>query len=87
MAISPLSDSENRVLQPVKCIVEEAYSVVDFNEESAESTHHTNFHDPLNLCGVASLGSLLQKWPCINILGLSLEKYREMLIQDKQTAV
>lgn len=76
----------------MKCIVEEAYSVVDFNEESAESTQFTNFHDPLNLSfAVLHLWAHFFKsntqWPFINILGLSLEKYREMLIQDKRTAV
>ncbi|RYP49349.1 hypothetical protein DL768_004909 [Monosporascus sp. mg162] len=78
----PLNDSEDRILHWVSCIVEEAWDVVDFDEvESVASIRR----DP------SSLGTAVLKiwahffksntqWPFINIIGLSLEKYREILI-------
>ncbi|RYP39858.1 hypothetical protein DL767_001977 [Monosporascus sp. MG133] len=78
----PLNDSEDRILHWVSCIVEEAWDVVDFDEvEPVASTRS----DP------SSLGAAVLKiwahffksntqWPFINIIGLSLEKYREILL-------
>lgn len=77
------TDSEDRILHWVRCIVEEAYDVVDFEEDEADL--HTDR-------GPASLGLAVLKiwahffksnaqWPFINIIGQSLEKYRELLIR------
>ncbi|CAG8214148.1 unnamed protein product [Penicillium olsonii] len=85
MAVIPLSDSEDRIMYWVRCIIEEAYSVVDFYP-----TEFIDFRNPLNLSfAVLQLWAHFFKsntqWPLINILGQSLEKYREILIQNRRT--
>ncbi|KAL1854833.1 hypothetical protein Daus18300_011349 [Diaporthe australafricana] len=82
-AATPLSDSEDRILHWVRCIVEEAYDVVDFeDEEPGLSTDR----DPASLSlAVLKIWAHFFKsntqWPFINIIGNSLEKYRELLIR------
>lgn len=76
----PLTDSEDRILHWVKCIVEEAYAVVDFEEEATLQT------DPSSLSlAVLKIWAHFFKgntqWPFINLIGLGLEKFREMLIR------
>jgi hypothetical protein len=71
----------------VRCVVEEAFAVVDFEED-----------EPAPLNDPASLSSAVLKiwahffksntqWPFINMIGLSLEKYREMLRRDSTQQV
>lgn len=73
-------DSEERILHWVRCIVEEAWAVVDFDEEETEFRG-----DPTSL-GLAVLKIWAHffkrntQWRFINIIGLSLEKYREILM-------
>lgn len=80
------ADSEDRILHWVRCIVEEAWAVVDFDEVEPAATIRS---DP------ASLGAAVLKiwahffrsntqWRFINIIGLSLDKYREILLRDAE---
>ncbi|CAG1983632.1 hypothetical protein SNK03_008898 [Fusarium graminearum] len=87
---SPLTDSEDRILHWVRCIVEEAYTVVDFEQshDDQEITNLLDFTDPRNLSlAVLKIWAHFFKsntqWLFINIIGVGLEKYREMLIQKK----
>ncbi|KAF4997474.1 hypothetical protein FGRMN_3838 [Fusarium graminum] len=86
---SPLSDSEDRILHWVRCIVEEAYTVVDFEQGiDQEVPNILDFKDPGNLClAVLKIWAHFFKsntqWPFINIIGVGLEKYREILIQKR----
>ncbi|KAI3395899.1 hypothetical protein diail_684 [Diaporthe ilicicola] len=86
---TPLSDSEDRILHWVRCIVEEAYDVVDF--EGGDDDQELRLaappgRDPASL-GLAVLRIWAHffksntQWPFINIIGKSLEKYRELLIR------
>ncbi|KAL4953952.1 hypothetical protein BDW69DRAFT_205510 [Aspergillus filifer] len=90
----PLSDSEGRILYWVRRIVEEAYSVIDFDgegEESSQSMHLINVRDPADLSlAVLNIWAHFFKsntqWPFINIIGLGLEMYRSILVRDRQGA-
>lgn len=74
----------------MRCIVEEAYDVVDFDESEAEAgagqSRRRLSLDPQGL-GLAVLKIWAHffksntQWPFINIIGASLERYREMLIR------
>ncbi|KAK7403270.1 hypothetical protein QQX98_010961 [Neonectria punicea] len=80
----PLTGSEDRILHWVRCVVEEAYAVVDFDEEEAGLRL-----DPQGLSfAVLKIWAHFFKrntqWPFINILGASLEKYRDQLILNSQ---
>ncbi|KAL3472557.1 hypothetical protein BJX99DRAFT_235381 [Aspergillus californicus] len=86
MAVSPRSNSEDRILYLVRRIVEEAYTVIDFDE----STPLIDFRDPAELSlAVLKIWAHFFKsntqWPFINIIGQSLEAYREILVQRKQS--
>ncbi|KAL4900034.1 hypothetical protein BDW74DRAFT_188742 [Aspergillus multicolor] len=86
MLASPLSDSEDRILHWVRCIVEEAYTVIDFDVDLAASV---DFQDPgfLSLAVLEIWAHFFKsntQWPFINILGHGLEKYREILVQKRQ---
>lgn len=78
------TDSEDRILHWVRCIVEEAYDVVDFEDhEPGLSTDR----DPASLSlAVLKIWAHFFKsntqWLFINIIGKSLEKYRELLIRS-----
>lgn len=79
------TDSEDRILHWVRSIVEEAYTVVDFDEDSEALM---DFRDPGNLSfAVLKIWAHFFKsntqWPLINIMGESLEKYRSIMIQRK----
>ncbi|KAG6362448.1 hypothetical protein INS49_010678 [Diaporthe citri] len=83
-ATTPLSDSEDRILHWVRCIVEEAYDVVDFDEDEADQPTD---RDPASLSlAVLKIWAHFFKsnaqWPFINIIGKSLEQYRELLIRN-----
>lgn len=65
----------------VRCIVEEAYTVVDFEDEPESLL---DFRQPANLSlAVLKIWAHFFKsntqWPFINIIGVSLEAYRDML--------
>jgi hypothetical protein len=82
-------DSEDRILHWVRCIVEEAYDVVDF--EGGEADIQTD-RDPASLSlAVLKIWAHFFKsnaqWPVINIIGQSLEKYRELLIRSRMQQV
>ncbi|KAH7161463.1 amidase signature domain-containing protein [Dactylonectria macrodidyma] len=82
---APLTGSEDRILHWVRCIVEEAYAVVDFDEEEEAGLRL----DPQGLSfAVLKIWAHFFKrntqWPFINILGASLEKYRDQLIRNCQ---
>ncbi|KAI7241310.1 amidase signature enzyme [Hortaea werneckii] len=75
-----LSESEERILHWVKCIVEEAYATVDFD------TLWTNANDmraPRDLSLVLQIWTHFfmsnRQWPFINIIGQGLKKYTDML--------
>ncbi|KAG4291917.1 hypothetical protein FPRO06_13170 [Fusarium proliferatum] len=86
IAEHPLSDSEDRILHWVRCIVEEAYTVVDFDQGvDTDNPSLLDFRDPSNLSlAVLKIWAHFFKsntqWPFINIIGVGLEKYREILI-------
>lgn len=72
--------SENRIVHWVKCIIEEAYAVVDFDDE-----HELTVPDEPFQLGLAVLHiwcRFLQgntQWQFVNNLGISLEKYTKTL--------
>lgn len=64
--------------------MEEAYDVVDFDEDEADQQAD---RDPASLSlAVLKIWAHFFKsnaqWPFINIIGKSLEKYRDMLIRS-----
>lgn len=78
-------DSEDRILHWVRCIVEEAYTCVDFEDDNDE---FVDFRQPAHLSlAVLKIWAHFFKsntqWPFINTIGVSLEKYRHMLIQKR----
>ncbi|KND86634.1 Hydrogen peroxide stress regulator 1 [Tolypocladium ophioglossoides CBS 100239] len=84
MEATPVSDSENRIVHWVRCIVEEAFAVVDFEDEP---DGQTEFRDPASLSlAVLKIWAHFFKtntqWPFINIIGAGLEKYREILVSE-----
>ncbi|KAL3466689.1 hypothetical protein BJX64DRAFT_214812 [Aspergillus heterothallicus] len=88
MGGSPLSDSEDRILSWVRRIVEEAYSVIDFDEEESQPTHRINARDPADLSvAVLKIWAHFFKsntqWPFINIIGRSLVLYCGILVQNR----
>ncbi|KAI3547493.1 hypothetical protein CABS01_11122 [Colletotrichum abscissum] len=89
VATTPLSDSEDRILHWVRCIVEEAYDVVDFEDDEPETSTD---RDPASLSlAVLRIWAHFFKsntqWPFINIIGKSLEKYRELLMRSRKQLV
>ncbi|CAM1506482.1 Fc.00g061230.m01.CDS01 [Cosmosporella sp. VM-42] len=83
-AVTPLNGSEDRILHWVRCIVEEAFAVVDFDDVEDEISL-----DPQGLSfAVLKIWAHFFKnntqWPFINIIGASLEKYRESLIRNSR---
>ncbi|KAH0377641.1 amidase signature enzyme, partial [Aureobasidium melanogenum] len=85
VATHPLNDSEERILYWVKCIVEEAYAVVDFDEELPEAIDYRNTDDiALAVLKIwAHFFKSNSQWPFINIIGQGLAMYRGMLLQTK----
>lgn len=78
------TDSEDRILHWVRCIVEEAYDVVDFDDDEADQQTD---RDPATLSlAVLKIWAHFFKsnaqWPFINIIGKSLEEYRQLLIRS-----
>ena len=76
--------SEDRILHWVRCIVDEAFSVVDFDDDEGGFRS-----DPQGLSfAVLKIWAHFFKsntqWPFINIIGASLEKYRESLIRSSR---
>lgn len=74
------SGSEHRIVHWVKCIVEEAYAVVDFDEERELTVPDEPFQ--LGLAVLHIWSRFLQgntQWQFVNNLGISLEKYTKML--------
>lgn len=83
LTLSP--DSEDRILHWVRCIVEEACDVVDFDDEECDVSAD---RDPASLSlAVLKIWAHFFKsntqWPFINIIGNSLERYRELLIASR----
>jgi hypothetical protein len=82
-----MTGGEERILHWVRCIVEEAFDVVDFDESETETETVTEQQlDPQGLSlAVLKIWAHFFKsntqWPFINIIGASLERYREMLIR------
>ncbi|KAI5197138.1 amidase signature enzyme [Aureobasidium subglaciale] len=75
--LHPLNDSEERILYWVKCIVEEAYAVVDFDNEPAGVV---DLRSPLHLASAvlriwAHFFNSNSQWPFINIIGRGLDIY------------
>ncbi|THY47944.1 amidase signature enzyme [Aureobasidium pullulans] len=84
-AMSPLTDSEERIMYWVKCIVEEAYAVVDFDDTPAEDIDFQNSAD-LALAVLRIWAHFFKsnsQWPFINIIGHGLEAYRNTLVHAK----
>ncbi|KAI4726717.1 amidase signature enzyme [Aureobasidium sp. EXF-10728] len=84
-ATHPLNDSEERILYWVKCIVEEAYAVVDFDDQPLEVM---DFGSPADLALAvlriwAHFFRSNSQWPFINIIGHGLGLYRSMLLQTR----
>ncbi|CAI7582507.1 hypothetical protein N7533_010035 [Penicillium manginii] len=75
-----LSENESRILRWTQCIVEEAYSSIDLEDESEAPL---NLEPPALGMAVLKLWSRLFKrntqWPFINCLGNSLEQYMIMI--------
>ncbi|KAK8041858.1 hypothetical protein PG993_006381 [Apiospora rasikravindrae] len=86
----PLTDSEDRILHWVRCIVEEAYAVVDFDDDGGGEEELDVPTEPGSLSlAVLKIWAHFFKsntqWPFINIIGKSLEKYREFLKRGSVT--
>ncbi|TIA19283.1 amidase signature enzyme [Aureobasidium pullulans] len=84
-ATSPLTGDEERILYWVKCIVEEAYAVVDFDDTPAEDIDFQNSAD-LALAVLRIWAHFFKsnsQWPFINIIGHGLEAYRNTLVHAK----
>ncbi len=79
--------SEERILHWVRCIVEEAYDVVDLDKSRAETETEQQLRlEPqgLSLAVLRIWAHFFMsntQWPFINIIGASLERYREMLLR------
>lgn len=77
-----LTGSEQRIIHWVKCIVEEAYSVVDFDEDRELTVPQ----DPYQL-GISVLQIWSRffrgntQWQFVNNLGISLELYTKTLVR------
>jgi hypothetical protein len=87
--LTNLIDSEEKIIHWVRSIIDEAYAVTDFTDLSAGAAE---FHDPAHLgLGVlqiwAHFFSSNTQWPFINIIGMSLEKYRIMLANQGQSSM
>lgn len=77
---SSLSENESRILRWVQCIVEEAYSSIDMEDESqAPSNLEPTFLGMAVLNLWARLFRRNIQWPFINVLGQSLERYMTMI--------
>ncbi|OBR14779.1 C2H2 type zinc finger domain protein [Colletotrichum higginsianum IMI 349063] len=84
-ASTPLSDSEDRILHWVRCIVEEAYDVVDFEDDEPEVSADRDAAS-LSLAVLKIWAHFFKsntQWPFINIIGKSLEKYRGLLMHSR----
>ncbi|KAI0128787.1 hypothetical protein BJ170DRAFT_701522 [Xylariales sp. AK1849] len=77
----PLTENEARILHWVQCIVGEAYAVVDFGEEEPMPLHDPAGWSLAVLRIWAHFFKSNTQWPFINMIGISLERYREMLLQ------
>ncbi|KAF3395806.1 Transcriptional regulator [Penicillium rolfsii] len=75
-----LSENESRILRWTQCIVEEAYSSIDLDDESEAPP---NLEPAALGMAVLRLWARLFKrntqWPFINVLGQSLEQYMAMI--------
>ena len=74
------------MLHWVRCIVEEALSVVDFEQDEFDA-----LSDPLGLSlAVLKIWAHFfisnTQWRFINIIGVSLQRYRELLIVRYRSA-
>lgn len=83
-----VTDSEDRILHWVWCIVEEAFTVVDFDEDDVQAPTE---RDPTSLgLAVIMIWSHFFKsntqWPFINIIGKSLYEYYVLLTQGKEVS-
>ncbi|KAH7034715.1 uncharacterized protein B0I36DRAFT_239299 [Microdochium trichocladiopsis] len=86
--VAPLTDSEDRILHWTRYIIDEACAVVDFEEDAPE--HAVTSQDPHRASPSHLALSVLRiwshffkgntQWPFINMLGKSLQLYREMLL-------
>lgn len=88
-----LTDSEERIVHWVGTIVEEAYAVVDFDDggDDYKRVRGAVLKDPgqLGLDVLRIWAHFFRRnaqWRFINFIGLSLEKYRELLIQSSGPA-
>lgn len=71
-----------------KCVVEEAYAVIDFADPT---TGTDNLEDPAILAlGVIRIWAHFftsnTQWPIINMIGSSLDKYHAMLVRQQESA-
>lgn len=75
-----LAENESRILRWTRCIVEEAYSSIDIEDESETPP---NLEPAALGMAVLRLWARLFKrntqWPFINCLGQSLEQYMSMI--------
>ncbi|KAI5201915.1 hypothetical protein AUEXF2481DRAFT_48715 [Aureobasidium subglaciale EXF-2481] len=83
--LQPLNDSEERILYWVKCIVEEAYAVVDFDNDPPGVL---DLRSPLHLASAvlriwAHFFSSNSQWPFINIIGGGLDIYCRTMTQTE----
>lgn len=73
-------ENESRILRWTQCIVEEAYSSIDIEDES--ETPQNLEPAPLGMAVLRLWARLFRRntqWPFINCLGESLELYRTMI--------
>lgn len=74
--------SEERILSWVRRIVEEAFAVVDFEEEEEDRRLDAGELGLAVLKIWAHFFKSNTQWPFINIIGESLKRYRAMLLES-----
>lgn len=88
MGATPLTDSEDRILHWVRCVVEEAWAVVDFDDGGDDLDVSANASPTVLGLAVLRIWAHFFKrnaqWPFINIIGTSLEMYRQTLLQTSR---
>ncbi|KAE8153872.1 hypothetical protein BDV25DRAFT_126920 [Aspergillus avenaceus] len=89
MSGSLLTESEDRIMSWVRRLVEEAYTVIDFDEDSLP-VQHIVIRNPadLSLCVLKISAHFFKsntQWPFINIIGSGLEMYCRTLVHDRQS--
>ncbi|KAG8426241.1 hypothetical protein J3459_008305 [Metarhizium acridum] len=84
---TPLSDGEDKILHWVRCIVDEAYTAIEFDNDDADPQTLNRNPATLSLAVLRIWAHFFEsntQWPFINMIGTSMKKYRELLIRSRR---